>query len=53
MVVLMSEHYSTKKAKELFGDSANKAIMTELKKIHSFETNEPLTASVLTWEEKI
>ena len=52
MAVLMAEHYSMKKAKELFGDSADDAIMKELKQIHSFETYEPLKASNLTWEEK-
>ena len=50
--VLMAEHYSTKKAKELFGDSVDDAIMKELKQIHSFETYEPLKASDLSWEEK-
>ena len=48
----MAEHYSMKKAKELFGDSADDAIMKELRQIHSFETYEPLKASDLTWEEK-
>ena len=52
MGVLMAEHYSMKKAKELFGDSAYDAIMKELKQIHLFETYEPLKASELSWEEK-
>ena len=42
MGVLMAEHYSRRKAKELFGDSADDAIMKELKEIHLFETYEPL-----------
>ena len=48
----MAEHYSMKKAKELFGDSADDTIMKELKQIHLFETYEPLKASDLSWEEK-
>ena len=32
----MAEHYSMKKAKELFGDSADDAIMKELKQIAIF-----------------
>ena len=36
--VLMAEHYSMKKAKELFGDSADDAIMKELKQIYLIET---------------
>ena len=50
--VMMTEHYSMKKAKELFGDSADDAIMKELKQIHLFETYEPLKAIDLSWEEK-
>ena len=52
MGVLMAEHYSMKKAKELFGDRSDDAVMKELRQIHSFKTYEPLKASNLTWEEK-
>ena len=48
----MDEHYSMKKAKELFGDRSDAAVMKELRQIHLFETYEPLKASNLTWEEK-
>ena len=50
--VLLAEHYSMKKAKELFGDRSDDAVMKELRQIHSYETYEPLKASDLTWEEK-
>ena len=48
--VLLAQHYNMKKAKELFGDRSDKAIMKELKQIHSYETYEPLKAHDLTWE---
>ena len=41
-----------KKAKELFGDRSDDAIMKELRQIHSFEMYEPLKTSNLSWEEK-
>ena len=48
----MAEHYSMKKAKELFGDRSDDAIMKELRQIHSFETYDLLRARNLTWEER-
>ena len=44
--------YSMKKAKELFGDKADAAIMRKLTQINEFETYVPLKASDLSWEEK-
>ena len=41
-----------KKAKELFGDKADAAVMRKLNQINEFETYVPLKASDLTWEEK-
>ena len=48
----MAEHCSMEKAKELFGDRSDDAVMKELRQIRSFEMYEPLEASNLTWEEK-
>ena len=50
--VLLAKHYSMKKAKELFGDRSDDAVMKELRQIHPYETYEPLKASNLTWEQK-
>ena len=50
--VVMSQQYSGKKAKELFGDKADAAVMRELNQINNFETYVPLKASNLLWEEK-
>jgi len=48
----MAQQYSMKKAKELFGDKADAAVMRELTQINEFETYVPLKASELSWEEK-
>ena len=48
----MTQQYSMKKAKELFGDKADAAVMRELTQISEFETYVPLKASDLSWEEK-
>merc|ERR1712086_750322 len=50
--VLMAQQYSMKKAKELFGEKADAAVMRELYQINNFETYVPLKASNLSWEEK-
>ena len=48
MGVLLAQHYNMKKAKELFGDRSDKAVMRELSQIHAYETYEPQKASSLT-----
>ena len=50
--VLLAQHYNMKKAKELFGDRSDEAVMRELSQIHAYETYEPQFASSLTWEQK-
>ena len=44
----MAQQYSMKKAKELFGDKADAAVMRELTQINEFETYVPLKASELS-----
>ena len=46
--VVMAQQYSVKKAKELFGDKADAAVMRELTQISEFETYVPLKASDLS-----
>ena len=48
----MAQHYNTKKAKELFGDRSDAAVMKELNQINDFETYVPIKASDVSWEEK-
>ena len=48
----MAQQYSMKKAKELFGDKADAAVMRESNQIKNFETYLPLKANGLAWEEK-
>ena len=50
--VVMAQQYSMKKAKELFGDKSDAAVMKELSQIHDFETYVPLHAKDLSWDEK-
>ena len=50
--VAMAQQYSMNKAKELFGDKADAAVMRELNQINNFETYVPLKASDFLWEEK-
>ena len=50
--VVMAQQYIMKKAKELFGDKADAAVMRELNQINDFETYVPLKASDLSWKEK-
>ena len=52
MGVLLAQHYNMKKAKELFGDRSDDAVMRELSQIHAYETYEPQFASSLSWEQK-
>ena len=48
VAVVMAQHYSTKKAKELFGDRSDAAVMKELNQINDFETYVPIKASDLS-----
>ena len=41
-----------KKAKELFGDKANIAVVGELNQIHNVETYVRIKTSELSWEDK-
>ena len=50
MGVLLTQHYNMKKAKELFGDRSDNAVMRELSQIHACETYKPQFASSLNWE---
>ena len=52
VVVVMAQQYSTKKAKDVFGDKTDTAVMRGLNQINDFETYVPLKASGLSWEEK-
>ena len=49
---VMAKQYSTKKAKELFEDKADAALMRELNQIHDFETFKPIHASDFPCERK-
>lgn len=46
--VLLAQHYNTKKAKELFGDRSDEAVMKELSQSHLYKTYEPVKANNLT-----
>ena len=46
--VIMVSHYSLKKSINIFGDKAVKATSSELEKIHSMGTYEPMDATRIT-----
>ena len=46
--VVMAQQYCTKKAKELFGDKVNAAVVRELNQIHYVETYVLIKASDLS-----
>ena len=52
MGVVIAQQYSMKKAKGLFGDKADAAVMRELNQVNEFETYVPLKANDLSLEEK-
>ena len=50
--VLLANCYTPKKSKELFGDHANEAIMTELSEIDRLEIYGPQRINDLTYKDK-
>ena len=52
LVVIMVEHYSTKKGVDLFGNQAETAVITETTKINDTNTYEPKHAHELTFQKR-
>ena len=50
--VILVNQYNLKKGKELFGDSADEAVMAELSEIDGLETYEPQRIEDLSYEDK-
>ena len=50
MVVVLVEHYNTKKGMGLFGERGEKVVTQELQKIYDMNTYEPMDASKLSYQ---